>query len=127
MEIWFLMLVCGLLFPTIMLVAGKLFLKGIPKKINGVIGYRSPMSIKNADTWQFAHTVAGKFWWKWGWPCLVLSVIGMLCVLGQTENTIAIVGLCIMCVMTLPIFGVFAHTEKALRNTFDKDGNRLEK
>lgn len=127
MEIWFLMLVCGLSFPTIMLVAGKLFLKGIPKKINGVIGYRSPMSIKNADTWQFAHTVAGKFWWKWGWPCLVLSVIGMLCVLGQTENTIAIVGLCIMCVMTLPIFGVFAHTEKALRKTFDKNGNRLEK
>lgn len=124
MGVWILMLICSLSFPAIMLVAGKLFMKGAPKKINWVIGYRSAMSTKNEDTWCFAHAVAGKFWWKWGWPCLVLSVAGMLCVLGQAENTVAITGLCIMCVMTIPIFGVLVHTEKALHRVFDKDGNR---
>ena len=71
MGVWFLMLVCSLSFPAIMLIAGRLFIKGAPKKINWTIGYRSPMSMKNADTWKFAHTVAGKFWRKWGvaLPC----------------------------------------------------------
>ena len=124
MGVWILMLMCSLAFPAIMLIAGKLFMKGMPNKINWWIGYRTPMSTKNEDTWRFAHTVAGKFWWKWGWPCLALSVIGMLCVLGQPENTVALIGLCIMCVMTIPIFGVLLHTEKALHKAFDKDGNR---
>lgn len=118
------MLVCSVSFPAIMLIAGRAFMKGYPKKINSLIGYRSPRSMKNQDTWRFAHAVCGKFWWKWGWPCLALSVIEMLCVWGQTEHIVAITGLCIMCVMTIPIFGVLFHTEKALQKAFDKDGNR---
>lgn len=124
MGVWILMLICNLLFPVIMLIAGKLFLKGAPKKINYLIGYRSSMSMKNEDTWCFAHEVAGKYWWKWGWPSLALSVMGMLFVLGQTENIVAIVGLCLMCIMTIPVFGVILHTEKTLHKVFDKDGNR---
>lgn len=124
MEVWFLMLGCNLLLPAIMLVAGKAFMKNSPKKINQIIGYRTTMSMKNEDTWQFAHAVAGKFWWKWGWGTLPVAVVPMLFVLGQSEDMIAVVGLIIMCVLMLPLLAVIPHTEKALRNTFDEDGNR---
>lgn len=121
---WFLMLGCNLLLPAIMLIAGKLFMKNPPKNINWIIGYRTAMSMKNEDTWKFAHAIAGKFWWKWGWITLVAAVVPMLFVLGKPEEVTAAVGLVLMCVLLIPIIAVIPHTEKALRNTFDQDGNR---
>lgn len=67
MGIWFMMLSFNLLIPAIMLIAGRLFSKKAPKDINWIIGYRTTMSMKNEDTWAFAHQIAGAFWWKWGW------------------------------------------------------------
>lgn len=124
MEFWFFMLGVNLLFPAIMLVAGKLFLASSPKNINWFIGYRTAMSMKNEDTWRFAHACAGKFWWKWGWASLIIAVVPMLFVIGQSEEAIATVALVIMCLLMIPILAVIPHTEIALRNTFDKHGNR---
>ena len=123
MGMWFFMLGCNLLFPVIMLIAGKLFVKNSPKNINWVVGYRTAMSMKNEDTWRFAHAVAGRFWWKWGWIALAVAVIPMLFVLGQPEEVTATVGIILMCVLLIPVLAVIPHTEKALRNAFDKDGN----
>ena len=125
MGMWIWMLVCNLLLPVIMLVAGKLFLKHNPGKINRIVGYRSTMSMKNEDTWQFAHEVAGKYWWKWGWISLPVAVVPMALLLGQPKETVATVGLLLMCLLMVPLIGVIPHTEKKLRNTFDKDGNRI--
>ena len=83
MGIWLMMLGFNLLIPAIMLGAGKLFTKNTPKDINWIIGYRTTMSMKNEDTWAFAHKVAGAFWWKWGWVALVITVVGMLLLLGR--------------------------------------------
>lgn len=124
MGVWFLMFGCAFVFPVIMLVAGWSFLRGLPKEINWVVGYRTARSMKNEETWRFAHSVAGRFYWKWGWIALPVAVVPMLFVLGQPEEVIAIVGLIIMCVLMIPIFAVIPYTEIALRNTFDKDGNR---
>lgn len=124
MGMWIWMLVCNLLLPVIMLVAGKLFLKHNPGKINRIVGYRSAMSMKNEDTWQFAHEVAGKYWWKWGWISLPVAVVPMALLLGQPKETVATVGLLLMCLLMVPLIGVIPYTEKKLRNTFDKDGNR---
>lgn len=124
MGVWFLMLGCNLLFPVIMLVAGKLFLKDTPKKINNWVGYRTDMSMKNADTWKFAHDRAGKFWRKWGWYLLPVSILPMLLLLGRAVEITATVGCILMCLQMIPLLAVIPHTEKALRETFDKDGNR---
>lgn len=124
MGIWFLMLGTNLLIPVIMLIAGRLFLKNIPKNINRFVGYRTAMSMKNEDTWQFAHTCAGRFWWKWGWISLAFAVIPMLPLLGQSENITAIVGLIAACILMIPLLAAIPHTEKALCSTFDKQGKR---
>ena len=124
MGIWFMMLGFNLLIPAIMLGAGKLFTKNAPKDINWIIGYRTTMSMKNEDTWAFAHKVAGAFWWKWGWVALVVTTITMLVLIGQSVELVSSAGCILMFLQLIPVIAVIPHTEKALRNTFDKDGNR---
>ena len=127
MGIWFMMLGFNLLIPAIMLGAGKLFSKDAPKDINWIFGYRTTMSMKNEDTWAFAHKVAGAFWWKWGWVALAVTTATMLLVLGRSEELISTAGCFLMFAQMIPLIAVIPHTEKALRNTFDKAGNRKEK
>ena len=124
MGIWILMLVCNLIFPVIMFAGGCLFLKNKPGKINYLVGYRTALSMKNEDTWQFAHAVSGRFMLRIGWVSLALAIVPMLFVLGQSEDTIATVGAIVSCVELVPILLVIPYTEGALRKTFDKDGNR---
>ena len=124
MGIWVLMLGCNLLIPVIMLIAGRLFMKSAPKEINRILGYRTTMSMKNQDTWQFAHAVAGGFWFRWGWAALAIAVVPMLFVLGKSEGLISAVGLVVMLVLMIPLIAVIPYTEKLLCHTFDKDGNR---
>lgn len=54
------MLVFDLLIPVVMIVAGRMMWKHPPKNINEVIGYRTGHSMKNMDTWKFAHNYCGK-------------------------------------------------------------------
>ena len=124
MGIWLMMLGFNLLIPAIMLGAGKLFTKNTPKDINWIIGYRTTMSMKNEDTWAFAHKVAGAFWWKWGWVALVITVVGMLLLLDRSVELVSTAGCILMFAQLIPVIAVIPHTEKALRNTFDKDGKR---
>lgn len=126
MGIWFMMLGFNLLIPVIMLIAGKLFRTNAPKNINWIIGYRTAMSMKNEDTWVFAHKYAGSFYWKWGWVVLVFSIIFMLFILGQSVEIVSTAGCILMFLQLIPLIAVIPHTEKALHHTFDKDGKRKD-
>ena len=126
MGIWFMMLGFNLLIPVIMLIAGKLFRTNAPKNINWIIGYRTAMSMKNEDTWVFAHKYAGSFYWKWGWVVLVFAIIFMLFILGQSVEIVSTAGCILMFLQLIPLIAVIPHTEKALHHTFDKDGKRKD-
>lgn len=54
------MFVCNLLIPLVMLIGGYFMYKHPPKKISGIIGYRTSRSRMNEDTWSFAHEYCGK-------------------------------------------------------------------
>lgn len=125
MGIWFMMLGFNLLIPAIMLIAGKLMGRNAPKNINWIIGYRTTMSMKNEDTWSFAHKVAGTFWWKWGWVTLAATIVAMLLILGRSVEVVSTPGCIFMFVQLIPVIAVIPHTEKALHSTFDKDGSRF--
>ena len=66
MWFWWFILICDCIIPAIMIIAGRMMWKHCPKKINGVVGYQTKMSMINMDTWRFAHDHAGKLWWKVG-------------------------------------------------------------
>ena len=124
MGFWFFMLAMGLLFPAIMMLFGAVFTKTAPKKINYIFGYRTIMSMKNRDTWEFAHKYFGKLWFRLGLLLIPITVIPMLFVIGNTQNVVAAVGLIVSLVNTVTLIVPIFFTEKALNKAFDKDGNR---
>ena len=62
MGFWIFMFAVNLLIPLVMVIFGAIFIKTAPKKINFLFGYRTERSMKNEDTWKFAHTYLGKLW-----------------------------------------------------------------
>ena len=124
MGFWIYMLMMDLLIPLTMIGFGHTFLKKAPNKINCVFGYRTAMSMKNRDTWDFAHQYCGKLWLRWGLILLPCSVIPMLFLIGKNTDEIGILGTIIMFVQMLPLVGSIIPTERALKRTFDQNGKR---
>ena len=124
MGFWIAMFICNLLVPLLMIIFGRIMYKHAPKSINGVYGYRTSMSMKNEDTWKFAHDYCGRLWYKIGFIMLIPSVLVQLPFVKSSTDTIGIMTVVLetvqICVMIASIFP----TEKALRKTFDKYGNR---
>ncbi len=124
MGFWIFMLVMDLLFPVIMIVMGKYFMKTSPKEINYIFGYRTNMSMKNKDTWDFAHKYIGKLWFYIGLFLVPITIIPMLFAIGSNKDIVGTVG-GIICVVSLVILIVpIFPTERALKRVFDGDGNR---
>lgn len=125
MGFWIFMMICNLLIPVIMIVIGAVFVNHPPKSINGVYGYRTTMSMKNMDTWNFAHLYCGKLWRKIGWIMLPISIVVMIPLLGKSDNIIGIWGGVLETVECIILIAAIFPVERALKKNFDKDGNRL--
>ena len=124
MGFWFFMVITLLLIPIIMIVVGKLYSKKASGEINHFIGYRTTRSMKNEETWKFAHNKFSKIWYKWGLIMLPISILPMLFVIGKDEDTIGNLGAIICSLQIVPILVSIALTEKALKDNFDEEGNR---
>ena len=124
MGFWVFMLFMVLLIPLIMVLFGRYFIKRAPENINYLFGYRTNLSMKNEDTWKFAHKYIGNIWYKWGLIMLPISVLLMVFVIGKSEDTIGMLGAVISVVQILPILVTIVLTEKALKKNFDEEGNR---
>ena len=126
MGFWIFMLFTSLLIPLTMICFGTRFERRPPDRINAVYGYRTRRSMKNADTWRFAHGYFGRLWRIIGWVLLPLSVIAMLPVFGKGEAAAGWTGAILMLVqMAVLIVPVFA-TERALKEHFDESGRKRE-
>lgn len=126
MFFWLFMLSMDLLVPACMIGLGQRFLKSAPQKINPVFGYRTTMSMKNQDTWAFAHSYCGKLWVQCGKVLLAASVAAMLFFLGKDISKISAAGAAVCIVQTVVMVGTLFPVERALKRTFDKDGNRIQ-
>ncbi len=120
---WFVFF-CDLLIPAVMIIAGHIMRKHPPREINGFIGYRTARSMKNMDTWSFAHEYAGKLWQRWGWILFVPSVLVHLPFYGADEDTLGAVCLAVTAVQMIALLGSIIPVEMALKRTFDEDGLR---
>lgn len=124
MGFWFAMLTAGLLTPAIMLLFGWMFMNNPPQNINGVYGYRTAMSMKNRDTWDFAHRYCGKIWVKLGFILMPASLAAMLTVYGGTEDEIGAMVAAVCLLQIVPLLLSVVKTERALQQVFDKNGVR---
>ena len=124
MAFWLFMLIMNLLIPFTMIGFGFYFQKHPPKEINELFGYRTSLSMKNEDTWTYAHKLFGDIWYKLGIVLLVLSIIASIFTIGKSDDflgNVTIVNESIqLIVLITPIF----YVEKKLKETFDSNGNR---
>ena len=124
MDTWLGMLFVNLLIPFIMILFGWWFSRHAPKEIHFLFGYRTTMSMKNQQTWQFAHHYCGRLWFLWGRIWLAVVVVCMVLLAGKTEETVETFGGVLSLIGCIPLAAVIVPTEMALRRTFDTDGNR---
>jgi hypothetical protein len=125
MGFWIYMLIMSTVVPFTMIGFGSYFVRSSgPEKINMAFGYRSSMSMKNDDTWKFAHAYCGKVWRIMGWAMLPVSAAAMLFVLGKGTGTVGTFGAVVLGAQCVSLVASIIPTEKALRKHFDKDGNR---
>lgn len=126
MGFWIFMLIMVLMIPLIMIITGKRFIKSAPEEINMLFGYRTEMSTKNMDTWEFAHKHFGKIWFRAGLVLLPVSVIPMLFVTGESTDIVGTVGTVVTFIGVIVLIASVIPTEIALKKTFDKDGKRKD-
>lgn len=121
MWFWWFMLICDLLIPITMLIGGRMMWKHCPKRINGMAGYRTTRSMKNMDTWRFAHDYCGKLWWKIGWVIIIPSALIHIPLYHSNKNTIGFVGGILAAIQCIIMIASFYPTEKALKKHFRDD------
>jgi len=124
MGTWGIILIVVLVMSATMIGFGLYFSLAGPKKINFVFGYRTPMSMRNLDTWRFGNIFAGKYMWRTGVVLLIGSLATLLATMNSDESVVHNVGLIIIIVHAVMIFGTIILTEIALRRNFDHRGNR---
>jgi uncharacterized membrane protein len=123
---WIFMFIMNLLIPLTMIGFGSYFYKKAPKEINNVFGYRTRLSMKNRDTWEFAHHYCGKLWRKIGWIMLPISAIAMVFVFGKEIDTVGLYGGVLNGIQVSILLVSIFPTEIALRRRFDKKGRRKQ-
>lgn len=124
MAFWIFMAAMNLLIPITMIGFGRYFLHKAPKEINPVFGYRTSRSMKNRDTWEFAHRYCGRIWYVCGMVLLPVSVIPMFAVIGKNDDIVGALGGIICTIQMIPLIGSIFPTERALKKTFDENGCR---
>ena len=118
----YVLFICNLLIPVVVIVTGRIMWKHYPKNINGLVGYRTTRSMKNMDTWKFAHNYCGKLWWKIGWVMVIPSALIHIPLYHSDKNTIGFAGIILVTIQCFIMILSIYPTEKALKKHFNDDG-----
>ena len=118
--------ICVVLIPLLILIIGILFRKKNLPRINLFLGYRTPLSMKNKDTWEVANRTLGKVWLWAGSITLPVSLISVFPFLNDSENTLETAITIISFLQVLIIILTIIPVEKKLRNSFDENGNKKD-
>lgn len=129
MKFWIYMLIMNLLIPVTMIFFGFSFEKKPPKveRSRFAFGYRTVMSMKNEETWEYANRFFGKLWFRFGIAVGLISIIVLFFFIGKDKDTVGFAGMIICYVQLVAMLLPVIPTELALRRRFDKYGNRKDK
>ncbi len=124
MQFYIAVFCCNLIIPLVMVVGGYAMYMKPPKRINHIIGFRTKMSMKNDDTWKFAHERCGKLWFKIGIILLIASAVIQMPFVRSDDFTLDVLTLTLETVQLIVLIVSALSVEKKLKKTFDENGNR---
>jgi len=130
MENWVLrgiMFICELPAPLAIIGLGQKFTKAPPRTIDPMCGYRTVMSMKNQDTWEFAQRYYGRSCRRIGWALLILTVLVqplmLRCPVESMEFCFRQIGF-VMLESVAVVIAMYVPVERALKRNFDGNGMR---
>lgn len=127
MVFWIFMLICVLLLPLAMIVEGIVYFKGGGhEKINDTFGYRTKLSMRNQDTWDFAQKNFGKMFLITGVIILLPSAIPMLFVIGSDVDVCGWTGGGVALVQILVMLSLIPIMESAIKKKFPQLENKKD-
>ncbi len=124
MGFWIYMLFVASIIPLLMVGFGAYFRKKCPKNINPYFGYRTKRSMRNQETWQYAHKHCGNLWFVIGFIMLLLSyalMVVMLLTLNRDSATVGTYGGIICGIQCVVLIASSFPTEFALKKKFDTE------
>ena len=116
-----------LLIPATMIVIGYVWKNHPPNTINCIYGYRTTMSMKNQDTWDFAHMQMSKYWPYLGWSMGIISMILLYMFRNYDLEKLSYAVIYITIFQTVGLLIPLPIVEYQLKKNFNKDGSRKNK
>lgn len=123
MRFWIFMFIITLLIPAALLLTWHLCPR--LKTINNASGYRTKQSMKNQGTWDFSQKHCAKISLYMFFSSLMVAIAIMPRVINMSMDRIGWIGLSITIIQMISFVVIIISTEKSLKNTFDKSGNRV--
>ncbi len=117
---------CNLFIPALMLFFGITFKKHPPGKVNMAYGYRTARSMKNQETWEFAHEYCGMIWKRAGGIMLVLTMAVSLTGFFTDADGFGMLSIVLNTLQIAALIGSIYPVEKALKENFNENGHRRE-
>lgn len=118
MSFWMATLILNLIIPMFMSVIGLRYIKNPPPNINWMYGYRTQRSMKNQETWEFAQRHFGNICFRLGTGFVLLVLIAMFAIGGETEKVMSIVGTVLGTAEGIILIYLLIPTERALEKKF---------
>lgn len=118
-----LFLIISVVIPGTLAFLGLLWKKHPPKEINDNYGHRTEMSMKNQETWDFAHKNSQKICLHMGITLSIISVATII-LFRKNDNALCIVIVILLVIQLICVLLATKYTENALKKVFDKNGNR---
>ena len=118
--------IVNLIIPAVMLFGGYMMKTCPPRSISRWVGFRTALSMKNADTWAFAHACCGRVWWKAGGISLALSVLVQLPFAKAGEETLETLALVMVLAQSFMLLGTVVYVQRELKLMFDERGRRRQ-
>lgn len=116
--------ICSLLVPVIVIITGRMMWKHYPKNVNGLIGYRTTLSMRNIDTWKFANEYCGRLWYRIGILMLIFTIVIFLLFFKASFNTAFMASLILIAIQCIILVATIFPTENALKREFPEEGRR---
>ena len=116
--------ICSLLVPVIVIITGRMMWKHYPKNVNGLIGYKTTLSMRNIDTWKFANEYCGRLWYRIGLLMLIFSIIICLLFFKASYNTAFKASLILIAIQCIILVATIFPTENALKREFPEEETR---
>lgn len=123
-RLMYFVFLCNLLIPVVVIVTGRIMWKHYPKNINGLVGYRTTLSMKNMDTWKFANEYCGRLWYKMGLFMFAFSILVSILLLRMSDSTYSMIFLVFSLFQCVVLIVSLIPVEIALKKMFNEDGTR---